>query len=123
MSGARQGPLAGLKVLELAGLGPAPVCGMLLSDLGADVVRIDRPGAKYDRFSVEMRGRRSVAIDLKGDPGRETALRLIERADLLIEGYEQFLDFDPATCRLIEPLRFLPQKLQIQSWAFLKASC
>ena len=87
MSGARQGPLAGLKVLELAGLGPAPVCGMLLSDLGADVVRIDRPGAKYDRFSVEMRGRRSVAIDLKGDPGRETALRLIERADLLIEGF------------------------------------
>jgi len=87
MNGARQGPLSGLKVLEFAGLGPAPVCGMLLSDLGADVVRIDRPGAEYDRFTVETRGRRSVALDLKSEPDRETALRLIERADLLIEGF------------------------------------
>jgi alpha-methylacyl-CoA racemase len=86
MSGA-SGPLVGLKVLEFAGIGPAPMCGMLMSDLGADVVRIDRPGATYDRFTVESRGRRSVALDLKTDSGREAALRLIGAADALIEGF------------------------------------
>ena len=83
----RRGPLAGIRVVEFAGLGPAPMCAMLLSDLGADVVRIDRPGATYDRFSVETRGRRSVALDLKEASGLETALRLIEKADLLVEGF------------------------------------
>jgi alpha-methylacyl-CoA racemase len=84
---ASSGPLSGLKVLEFAGIGPAPFCGMLLADLGADVVRIDRPGKSYDRFTVEARGRRSIALDLKSDAGRETALRLAAKAEALIEGF------------------------------------
>lgn len=87
MSPGHPGPLRGVRVLELAGMGPAPFCGMLLSDLGADVVRIDRPDAVYDRFMIETRGRRSVALDLKDRKGRETALCLAEKADLLIEGF------------------------------------
>jgi alpha-methylacyl-CoA racemase len=86
MSGA-SGPLKGLKVVEFAGIGPAPMCGMLLSDLGADVVRIDRPGAAHDRFTVEARGRRSVQLDLKSREGRDGALRLLQVADALIEGF------------------------------------
>jgi alpha-methylacyl-CoA racemase len=87
MTTKRSGPLAGLRVLEFAGLGPAPFCGMLLSDLGADVLRIDRPGAQYDACSVETRGRRSLVLDLKFAAARETALRLVEKADALIEGF------------------------------------
>jgi alpha-methylacyl-CoA racemase len=86
MSGA-SGPLKGLKVVEFAGIGPAPMCGMLLSDLGADVVRIDRPGAAYDRFTVEARGRRAVQLDLKAEAGRRGALALLQVADALIEGF------------------------------------
>jgi alpha-methylacyl-CoA racemase len=82
------GPLAGLKVLEFAGIGPVPFCGMLFSDLGADVLRIDRPGGRdYDSFSVETRGRRSVVLDLKDPTASGVALRLLTRADALIEGY------------------------------------
>lgn len=83
------GPLCGLKVLELASIGPVPFCGMLFSDLGADVLRIDREGGgrRYDRHAVETRGRRSVRLDLKDTAGRNTALQLIERADALIEGF------------------------------------
>lgn len=81
------GPLVGLKVLEFTGIGPVPFCGMLLSDMGADVVRIDRPGTTYDRFSIEARGRRSVQLDLKSDAGRETALKLSRKADVLLEGF------------------------------------
>ncbi|MET0292511.1 MAG: CaiB/BaiF CoA-transferase family protein [Steroidobacteraceae bacterium] len=84
---AASGPLRGLRVIEFAGLGPAPFCGMLLSDLGADVLRIDRPGATYDRFAVETRGRRSLVLDLKDPVARETALRAIEKADVLLEGF------------------------------------
>ncbi len=80
------GPLAGLRVLEFAAIGPVPFCGMLLSDLGADIVRIDRPGAVYDKFMVETRGRRSVELDLKTEAGVATALALIERADVVLEG-------------------------------------
>ena len=63
----RQGPLTGLKIVEFAGIGPGPFCGMLLSDLGADVVRIDRQGATRGGKPVDVtsRGRRSVALDLK----------------------------------------------------------
>jgi alpha-methylacyl-CoA racemase len=84
-----QGPLEGLKVLEFAGLGPAPFCGMLLADLGADVVRIDRKGGStvLGRWDVTARGRRSVALDLKRPEAVETCLRLCERADALVEGY------------------------------------
>ncbi len=65
VSARASGPLLGLRVLEFAGIGPAPFCGMLLSDLGADVLRIDRPGAHYDRYTVESRGRRSLVLDLE----------------------------------------------------------
>jgi alpha-methylacyl-CoA racemase len=82
------GPLAGLRVIEFAGLGPAPFCGMLLSDMGADVIRVDRPGAAATSpFAVTERGRRSVILDLKTSAGNDAALRLIARADILIEGF------------------------------------
>ncbi|MPT49012.1 MAG: CoA transferase [Sphingobium sp.] len=81
------GALAGVKVLEFAGIGPVPVCGMMLSDMGADVLRIDRPGAVYDKYMVETRGRRSLVVDMKSPEGQENILRLIEKADVLIEGY------------------------------------
>ncbi|MFF0494021.1 CaiB/BaiF CoA transferase family protein [Nocardia sp. NPDC004068] len=92
------GPLHGLRIIELAGLGPGPWCGMLLSDLGAEVLRVDRPGdvgslrtdlgasnGRQPAF-VNDRGRRSVAIDLKHPDGVETVLRLVEQADALLEG-------------------------------------
>ena len=83
-----QGPLSGLKVLEFAGLGPGPFCGMLLSDLGADVVRIDRKGGgRSSPADVTARGRRSVALDLKSPAAVETCLKLMEGADGLIEGF------------------------------------
>jgi alpha-methylacyl-CoA racemase len=81
------GPLQGLRVLELAGIGPAPFCGMLFSDMGADVVRIDRPGSSYDRFTVESRGRRSLVLDLKSEHGRATATAMMARAEVVIEGF------------------------------------
>lgn len=83
------GPLSSLRIVEFAGIGPGPFCGMLLSDLGADVVRIDRAGAnrKGDPNNVTSRGRRSVGLDLKSEQGKETALKLIEKADGLIEGF------------------------------------
>lgn len=83
------GPLAGVRVVEFAGIGPAPFCAMLLSDLGADVVRIDRtsPPQHDPKFAVTGRGRRSVALDLKTGIGAETALRMLDKADVLIEGF------------------------------------
>lgn len=84
----RSGPLVGIKIIEFAGIGPAPFCGMLLSDLGADIVRIDRKhGQTYDKYSVTTRGRRSVAIDLKNQAGVDACMRLIEQAEALIEGF------------------------------------
>lgn len=84
----RSGPLAGLRVLEFTGLGPGPFAGMLLADMGADVVRIDRPGAvDGEIFDVMARGKRSVTLDLKTDTGRETAVELAGAADMLIEGF------------------------------------
>jgi len=84
----RQGPLSGLKVVEFAGIGPGPFCGMLLSDLGADVVRIDRQGGRGGaKTDVTARGRRSVALDLKEPAAVELALKLIDRADVAFEGF------------------------------------
>ena len=83
-----QGPLQGVRIVEFAGIGPGPFCGMLLSDLGADVVRIDRPGSAPGRASdVTGRGRRSIALNLKDEADIETALQLIAKADGLIEGF------------------------------------
>src|SRR5438128_12441615 len=83
------GPLNGARVVELAGLGPGPFAAMLLGDLGADVVRVDRPSPPTadPRAYVMHRGRRSVAVDLKHAEGREVVLRLVETADALIEGH------------------------------------
>jgi len=83
-----QGPLSGLKVVEFAGIGPGPFCGMLLSDLGADVVRIDRKGGgRGSKFDVTARGRRSVALDLKTPEAVEACLKLLEAADAVFEGF------------------------------------
>jgi alpha-methylacyl-CoA racemase len=84
----RQGPLTGLKIIEFAGIGPGPFCGMLLSDLGADVVRIDRRGpGRGSPTDVTGRGRRSVALDLKDPAAIEACLKLMEKADVLFEGF------------------------------------
>lgn len=84
----RQGPLTGLKVVEFAGIGPGPFCGMLLSDLGADVVRIDRKGQGGGRPSdITARGRRSIGLDLKNPAAIETCLKLMESADAVFEGF------------------------------------
>ena len=87
------GVLSGYKVVEFAGIGPAPMCAMLLSDMGAEVLRIDRAedaslGIPTDaKFNLLGRGRRSVALDLKKEDGTEVALRLVGQADALIEGF------------------------------------
>src|SRR3546814_7554404 len=85
-----RGPLAGVRVLEFAGLGPAPFCAMLLSDLGADVVMVDRkdrPAPAPD--AVTHRGRRHLPLDLKNAAAIEACLMLAERADILIEGLDR----------------------------------
>ena len=82
------GPLNGVRILEFNGIGPGPFCGMLLSDLGADILRIDRIGGdRGEKTHVTRRGRKSVALDLKQPEAREACLRLIETADALFEGF------------------------------------
>ena len=102
------GPLAGLKVVELAGIGPGPFCAMLFSDMGAEVLRIDRaePSGlgvqRPSRFDLLNRGRRSVAVDMKHSQGVETVLRLAAQADALIEpfrpGVAERLGIGPDDC-------------------------
>jgi alpha-methylacyl-CoA racemase len=105
----RGGPLAGVRIVELAGIGPGPHAAMILADLGADVVRIDRPGGAEpgDGPDSTLRGRRRLAVDLKSDEGRETVLRLVERADVLIEGLRpgvtERLGVGPEDCRARNP--------------------
>ncbi|MFN8949266.1 MAG: CaiB/BaiF CoA transferase family protein [Alphaproteobacteria bacterium] len=82
------GPLHGVKVIEFAGIGPGPFCAMLLSDMGAEVVRIDRKGGRgANKFDITSRGRRSLALDLKNPQAVQTALKLIAQADALLEGF------------------------------------
>ena len=106
------GPLEGLRIVELAGIGPGPFCAMVLADLGADVVRVDRltgaggdPGAA--RFDILGRGRRSVAVDLKAPGGAEVVLRLVDRADALLEGFRpgvaERLGVGPQVCLARNP--------------------
>lgn len=82
-----QGPLAGVRVVELGGIGPGPFAGMLLSDMGAEVVRVDRPGVPGLRLAALERGRRSVVLDLRRSEGVEATLQLVEAADVLLEGF------------------------------------
>ena len=82
------GPLKGLRVVEFAGIGPGPFACMLLSDMGADVVSVDRPGKKLgERHNLTGRGRTVVLADLKDAAGREQVWQLLDQADVLIEGY------------------------------------
>jgi alpha-methylacyl-CoA racemase len=83
------GPLAGIKVVEMAAIGPGPFCSMMLSDMGAEVIRIDRLNQKGDghRANVLQRGRKSIAVDLKNPQGVETTLKLIDQADVVVEGF------------------------------------
>ncbi|MEV4681103.1 CaiB/BaiF CoA transferase family protein [Streptomyces kurssanovii] len=91
MTASGNGPLAGVRVVELAGIGPGPFAAMLLGDLGADVVRVDRPGgaglAIDPAYDLTNRNKRSVLIDLKSADGPARVLDLVERADVLIEGF------------------------------------
>jgi alpha-methylacyl-CoA racemase len=108
-AGGPGGPLAGFRVLELAGIGPGPFTAMVLADLGADVVRIERPAPPSDRatWDVLNRGRRSLAVDLKTRDGVEVVLRLVDTADALIEGYRpgvtERLGLGPADCLARNP--------------------
>jgi alpha-methylacyl-CoA racemase len=82
------GPLAGIRVVEFAGIGPGPYCAMLLSDLGADVLRVYRPDQpKSSPNDLHARGRRAITLDLKSEADRHTCLDLLDRADALIEGF------------------------------------
>jgi alpha-methylacyl-CoA racemase len=85
----KPGPLAGIKVVELAGLGPAPFGAMLLADLGADVVRVGRPGdlGAYGTKDLLNRGKRLISVDLKHEKGPEAVLALAEQAEVLLEGF------------------------------------
>ncbi|HZY59311.1 MAG TPA: CaiB/BaiF CoA-transferase family protein [Candidatus Binataceae bacterium] len=107
------GPLTGYKIVEMAGIGPAPMCAMLLADMGADVLLIDRitdsdlgipMPARYDLLK---RGRRSVALDLKQPEGVQTVLRLVGQADALIEGFRpgvmERLGLGPDICMTRNP--------------------
>jgi len=83
----RQGPLLGLRVLEFASIGPGPHCAMLLADLGAEVLRIERDGGNGWPNPVVDRGRKRLTLDIRSDAGRERCLALAENADVLIEGF------------------------------------
>jgi alpha-methylacyl-CoA racemase len=107
------GPLTGVRVIELAGIGPGPFCAMMLADMGADVIRVDRAqsvvGGDPDSPPADVlnRGRRSIGIDLKHPDGVEVLLGLVERADALIEGFRpgvcERLGFGPDVCHARNP--------------------
>ena len=105
------GPLHGLRVLELAGIGPGPHAAMILADLGADVVRVDRPRPGFDPTAGStdqlLRGRRSIALNLKDADDKARLLRLIEAADVLLEGYRagvtERLGIGPDDCAAVNP--------------------
>ncbi|HEX7354014.1 MAG TPA: CoA transferase, partial [Mycobacteriales bacterium] len=80
------GPLAGIKVIELAGIGPGPFANMLLADLGADVIRVTRPSGSAPKDTL-LRGRPALGLDLKSSAGKDQVLALVDRADVLIEGF------------------------------------
>jgi alpha-methylacyl-CoA racemase len=104
-----EGPLSGLRVVELAGIGPGPFCAMLLADLGARILRVDRPGtpAGQARQQLLNRGRQSVIVDLKRPEGAAVVLALAGRADVLLEGMRpgvtERLGIGPAECMRRNP--------------------
>lgn len=100
------GPLSGVRVIEMAGIGPVPFACMLLSDMGAEVIRVDRAGGGNsmgaNSADVLNRGRKSIAVDLKNPQGVETVLKLVESADILVEGFRpgvmEKLGLGPSVC-------------------------
>lgn len=101
------GPLSGIKVLEFAGIGPGPFCAMVLGDLGADVIRIARPGASPDPRDITTRNRRTVNLDLRAPGAAEQVLELIGSADALIEGFRpgvmERIGLGPDVCHAKNP--------------------
>ncbi len=103
------GPLEGIRIVEIAGIGPGPFCAMMLSDMGADVIRVDRKSAAGQGSTLDVlnRGRPSIAIDLKKPEGIGCVLKLVERADALIEGFRpgvmERLGLGPDTCHERNP--------------------
>ena len=107
------GPLKGFRIVEIAGIGPGQYCGMLLSDMGAEVLRIERPNGGGpgweipESFNLMNRGRYSLAVDLKSDQGRELILGLCEKADALYEGFRpgvmERLGLGPDACMARNP--------------------
>jgi alpha-methylacyl-CoA racemase len=105
---AAPGPLAGIRIVEIAGLGPVPHAAMMLADAGADVVLVDRPEAPADHRSHPLlRGRAVVRLDLKSDVGRERLLSLVDYADVLLEGFRpgvtERLAIGPSDCLARNP--------------------
>lgn len=109
-----QGPLAGIKVVEFAGIGPGPFCGMLLADMGADVTLLERAGGTFasqlfggGRKAVANRGKKSLCLDLKNPAVRPLVMQLICEADVLIEGFRpgvmERLGFGPDVCLAANP--------------------
>ena len=110
----RSGPLAGIKVIEFAGIGPGPFCGMLLADMGADVTLLERGGGTFasqlfggGRKAVANRGKKSLCIDLKHPAAKAVVMKLIAQADVLIEGFRpgvmERLGFGPDECLALNP--------------------
>jgi len=106
------GPLQGIRIVEIAGIGPAPFCGMLLADLGAEVVLVDRRGGSLPfgarpQHDLTRRGKRSIALDLKQPGATDVVLRLVEQADALLEGFRpgvmERLGLGPDVCRQRNP--------------------
>ena len=102
------GPLNGLRIVELAGIGPGPFCGMMLSDMGAEVIRVERlSGASGRSRDILARNRRSIAVDLKQPQGVEVVLRLCEASAGLFEGFRpgvtERLGLGPETCMARNP--------------------
>ncbi|HXE88060.1 MAG TPA: CaiB/BaiF CoA-transferase family protein, partial [Hyphomicrobiaceae bacterium] len=108
------GPLAGYRIVEMAGIGPAPFAAMLLADMGAEVIRVDRreaadlglPGRDV-KFDVLHRGRRTIAVDVKAEAGREVVKRLAAKADAIVEGFRpgvmERLGLGPEVLRALNP--------------------
>jgi alpha-methylacyl-CoA racemase len=107
------GPLKGYRIIEIAGIGPGPFCAMLLADMGADVVRVERsdgkgnPVERDSRFQVMHRNRRSVSMDLKNPAAVSALLKMCESADALIEGFRpgvmERLGLGPEACLEVNP--------------------
>ena len=107
------GPLSGYKIIEIAGIGPGPFAAMLLADMGAEVIRVDRaqavrgPAPETPAGDLMLRGRKNIALDLKSPEGVEALLQLVEKADALIEGFRpgvmERLGVGPDVCQARNP--------------------